>query len=162
MTYKIKYTYDTGDSFSNQNDLIGYLELEFNDLSVAEANIQRIKEHYEQYKDTESYSSTDQELFLKNRDKDWFVYKERLVAFDPNDTIKSNHKYFAIDKKDIKNCKSKGYETLYIIDESSAKNEIKLYADTGAAWQIWAPWCGHFETLCSAEIEIMTTRYTNK
>ena len=46
--YKIKYCYQTGDSFSNE-DCESILEYEFESLEFAKESLKRIKQHYEWY-----------------------------------------------------------------------------------------------------------------
>lgn len=46
MKYKIKITYDTGDSFHTECGLETELEEEYSTLELAEENLTRIKEHY--------------------------------------------------------------------------------------------------------------------
>lgn len=72
--YKIKYYYQTGDSFSNE-DAEDVLELEWFDYKVAEANVRRIQEHYDQYQELGSIftKKNHKEILEKNMDKDWFV-----------------------------------------------------------------------------------------
>ena len=52
--YKIKYNYQTGDSFSN-SDCEDVLEFEWKDLDIAKECLKRIKEHYEWYTSIEGY-----------------------------------------------------------------------------------------------------------
>lgn len=74
MKYKIKYDYQTGDSFGS-SDETGFLELTWTNLDVAKANLNRIKEHYDQYKLLESYikRAEPQTVLSENSSKDWFV-----------------------------------------------------------------------------------------
>jgi len=149
MSYQIKYNYDTGDSFSQSLDNEGILELEWKDFEVAKANLVRIKEHYEQYRDLNSHFTkfNPQEILLQNFEKDWFVHKPRLVAYKEDIT-----NYNAVDEKDIKRFEEAGYKTAHIIDTTDATNQIILYTDKNKPWQLWAPWCGYFETLNWVEI----------
>lgn len=50
MTYKIKYSYKTGDSFKSWDES-GILEMEWKKLSNAKAALKHIKEHYDWYRD---------------------------------------------------------------------------------------------------------------
>ena len=50
MIYKIKYSYETGDSFGRQ-DANGILEMEWENLDNAKTALKRIQEHYLWYKD---------------------------------------------------------------------------------------------------------------
>jgi len=77
--YKIKISYKTGDSF-NDYEREDNLELDWDDLSIAKANLQRINEHYQQYKSLNGYSTKSksrEQIFKDNRKKDWFVGFER-------------------------------------------------------------------------------------
>ena len=150
--YKIKYIYDTGDSFKNEYGCEGILEVSWKNLEVAKANLKRIQEHYEQYKGLNNRYGRDAEpnavILERNKLKDWFVKQDRLVTF-----IKENpERYHAIDKGDEKRWLDAGNEVKTIIDVHTAENQIILYTDDGKPWQFFAPWCGYFETLQSAEI----------
>lgn len=50
MIYKIKYSYETGDSFGRQ-DTEGELEMEWENLDNAKIALKRIQEHYKWYED---------------------------------------------------------------------------------------------------------------
>lgn len=112
MKYRIKYNYDTGDTFSTDEGIERYLELEWDNIEIATANLKRIEEHYEQYKRLNSYSNgkTYKDIFGENQHKDWYV-------------------------------------------NEYPEYSLKLYTDEGTPWQLWAPWCGYFETLNFAEVE---------
>ena len=152
MKYRIKYNYDTGDSFTSSPDNSDLLEMVWEDLEVAKQNLQRIKDHYSQYRDCNSYFSkkSKSEILESNKDKDWFVRKERIFVFEKD----TPSYYWSVDKKDVKSCEEKGLGIRYGFDESDAENCIILYTDDGKPWQFWAPWCGYFETLNYAEIII--------
>lgn len=77
MKYKIKISYETGNSFG-RNTAEDYFELEWENLDIAKQNLQFIKEHYEMYKELESYRNkkSKEEIFSENKDKEWFVYKD--------------------------------------------------------------------------------------
>lgn len=153
MGYKIKFNYDTGDSFSNESDCIGYLEYEWEDIDIAKANLKRIEEHYKQYRELEySYNKkeTNQEILSRNKDKDWFVNEPRLVAFVEYNGKPSHH---AIDEKSREIFEKAGKEIGYIIDETAAQNKIKLQLDNGKWVTEWPTWCGYFEHLNYVELE---------
>lgn len=44
MKYKIKYNYDSGDSFNQYPDNEGFVEIEWENLENAKANLTRIQE----------------------------------------------------------------------------------------------------------------------
>lgn len=144
--YQIKYNYITGNSFetSTEEDI---LELEFNDLEVAEANLKRIEEHYRQYKQLENCRGKDPYQILElNKDKDWFVNEPRYYISRDNITN------IIISESEVQKCKDLGYEIKITPDLNLAQNTIILYTDDNKPYQFWCPWCGYFETLYSAEI----------
>ena len=76
MEYRIQYNYNTGDSFNTYSDIERYLELTWKNLDVAKENLKRIREHYNQYKEINSYSYSKknrEDILGENKDKDWFV-----------------------------------------------------------------------------------------
>jgi hypothetical protein len=78
MEYYIEYIYDSGDSFTTHHDLCGELELTWKNYDVAVKNLERLEEHYKQYKELEDSSYTKkkrtyEQIFKDNRSKDWFV-----------------------------------------------------------------------------------------
>lgn len=112
MKYQIKYNYNTGDTFHTEEGVEDLLEMNWDDLEVAKANLERIKEHYEQYKRGTIYSNKrNKDVYGENRQKDWFVASYPLYC-------------------------------------------INLYTDDGKPWQIYAPWCGYFESLNYVEIVV--------
>jgi len=149
MKYKIKYVYKTGNSFNTYTDE-GELEIDWTDLSVAKQNLKRIKEHYDFYKEINSYFSdkTDEELIEENKSKDWFYTEKRLIAYEEG----KKEDYCVIDKKETKKWKDQGYIIDTIISKDSATNYLILYTDENKPFQFWPQWCGYFETLISAEI----------
>ena len=156
MKYKIKYTYKTGKSFGSHTEE-NFLEIEFSNIKVAEDNLDRINDHYIQYNDTNSYSRKNKldEIFNKNKNKDWFVKVEKLAAY-----LEGNEdNYNVIDEKEKNRYKEKGYLFKNIIDATIAENCIILYTDEGEPYQFWAPWCGYFETLYQVEIMIESKKY---
>lgn len=149
MKYQIKYSYRTGDSFSNK-DAEGILELGWNDLEVAKANLKRIQDHYKMYDALHSYfdKRTKQEIIASFEGNDWLVSGKKLAAF------KSENDWWSIDKNQVSACEKQGYQIGEVYDETMSENCLKLYTDEGKVFQLWAPWCGHFETLHGAEIVI--------
>lgn len=150
--YKIKYIYDSGDSFETQQDLEGTLELTWNNPQVAEKNLERIEEHYKMYQeiqDSRWNKKTKQEILEEHQDKDWFVKKSRWVAYKK----RTPDNWFAIDETDVEKIKKNPeYSVKQHIDEIEATNCLIIYTDEGKKFQFWAPWCGHFETLHHVEI----------
>jgi hypothetical protein len=150
--YKIKYTYDSGDSENNEYDLEGVIEISWSNSANAEQNLKRIEEHYEMYEEVEDSrwnKKTKQEILQEYQDKDWFVKKLRWVAYKKH----TPDSWFAIDESDVEEIKKNPeYSVKQHIDEIEAKNCLILYTDEGKKFQFWAPWCGHFERLNLAEI----------
>lgn len=83
MGYQIKISYTSGNSFNTYNDE-SILELSWNNLEVAKANLRRISEHYKCYRIDNSYGgikgweyenlTPEQKLIYQNREKqDWYV-----------------------------------------------------------------------------------------
>lgn len=145
--YQIQYLYQTGDSFGS-HDADGILELEWENLDVAKANLKRIKEHYEMYRRMNSYyEKLDKfQLTQENASKDWLAKEVKLGAYD--------HGQFerAIDKQNITLFEDRGFEVKEFFDPTIAENCIVLYTDKGKPFQFWCPWCGYFETLHTAKI----------
>lgn len=144
MAYKIKISYRTGDTFKTE-DTEDVLELDFENVDIAKANLQRIKEHYQQYENLTSYSfsknHTIWEIFSWNRNKDWFVYQPKLYRISDNCALDEIHK---------KEVGEGNWE--YRPNDYHARYCINLKTDEGKDWQISAFWCGYFESLYSAEI----------
>lgn len=123
MKYKIKIDYVTGNSFGSE-DTSSIIELEWNDLEVAKANLKRIQDHWAYYTAKEgrrwwSREKEAKELITKVEleKPDWLVTKYHDATF------KGSHHCL-----------------------------IKLYADNGNVFQTWPPYVGYFESLTSAEI----------
>lgn len=144
MKYKIKIEYSTGDSFHNE-DTSGYIEFDWVNLDIAKENLQRIKEHYQMYKDINGYSCSlsREEIFDKNKDKDWFVNTPVLYCISSG---------CRIDEKDKVKVGEGNWE--FRPDIHLAEYCLKLKLDNGNVAQMRAFWCGYFESLSSAEIKM--------
>lgn len=98
--YKLKYNYDTGNSFNTDYGLEEYLELEHNNLDIAKENLKRIELHYIQYKELNniSWSSkmTVEDILEKNKNEPWFVKEDKLCVYYMEG---NKRKYQAIDKR---------------------------------------------------------------
>lgn len=75
--FKIKYEYETGDSFSNE-DAEGVLEISWKDKSKAQDAIRRIREHYQYYRAINGYHSYSEaseilKAIEEARKADWFA-----------------------------------------------------------------------------------------
>lgn len=121
-TYKIKISYQTGDSFGSHSTE-DYVEAEWNDISIAAQNLQRIKEHYEYYKWLDSYGQRYHKGDNMERPESWAGTKW--------------------DGKPIKK-----------EDDNQIDCNIILLLDNGSEWSFRPFWCGYFESLHSASIEI--------
>lgn len=77
MSYQIKFNYNTGNSFNQEYGLEDVLELEWEDINNAKANLIRIKEHYQFNRDLNSYnnkSKNNREKFIEEiSKKDWYT-----------------------------------------------------------------------------------------
>lgn len=75
MIYKIKVHYDTGDSFTHELDQEHIIELTWESLENAKANLKRIEEHYKLYRDLNSYFNrkTDKDIKGQYSREDWYV-----------------------------------------------------------------------------------------
>ena len=135
-----------------------YLELEWDDLEVAKANLKRIEEHYKQYQDLNGYFNKKKtiDIIKINEKKDWFVKVIKPCIYHSEDN------YQIIDSRDINKCKKQGLNIKEITDIYSAQYMIVLYTDEGKPFQFHAPWCGYFESLVSAEIvgKDLETKFT--
>jgi hypothetical protein len=140
--YRIKISYRTGNSFRSE-DTEDTLEIGWNNLDIAKQNLQFIKEHYEMYKDLDAYTpkKSKEQWYELNQNKEWFVYEK--VLYYKDNAIDERHR-FKYNNEDLK----------YMPDNTMAQNCIKLKLDNGNDFQMWCFWCGYFETLYSAEIEM--------
>jgi len=153
--YRILYNYDTGDSFHNEDGLEDYIELEFDQIEVAEANMKRIEEHYKLYEECENRwnQKKNQELIAEYQDRDWFVKKTiPVIYFKGNNYVKPGEsiqdaRYSAISVGDIERYQRLGRLVGEVFDEYYANHCIILYSDGGKPFQIHCPWCGYFERL---------------
>lgn len=78
MKYRIKITYDTGDSFRNEYGIESYIEFEWENLDIAKENLKRIEAHYEYYQKLNGHlryksNKTDQEIKGQYSREDWYV-----------------------------------------------------------------------------------------
>jgi len=144
--YRIKISYRTGDSFHNE-DTERTLELTWNNLDIAKENLQRIKEHYEMYKGCNNHYSkpTREQWYEQNKNKVWFVNKPKLYCISSDCAIDDNEK--------TKKAVGKG-NWEYRPDSYFAEQCLYLKADNGNEMQLSAFWCGYFESLYGAEIEL--------
>jgi len=161
--YKIKYNYNSGDSFNSYSGLQDFLEIYWENLENAKSNLKRIKEHYEQYKKLKSwhYNEGDFEKIInENKDKDWFVGKKTYKILD-----KKNKKFYYLSEvyDDLKENLDR-YEINEVFDKNNAQNYLILYTDNNKPFQFFPPWCGYFESLnyveIVSEIEESDLKYT--
>ena len=144
MEYMIRIDYSTGNSFQT-HDTSDYIGIRWKDIDVAKENLKRIQEHYQMYKQLNGYSPKKNcnDILNQNKDKDWFVYEKVCVK------IKTNIK---IDYKEAETLNRDEWE--YQPDRYYSDNCIKLYGDNGETMQMHCFWCGYFESLHAAEIEL--------
>lgn len=75
--YQIKYNYNTGNSFGTETGLENIVEIEWENIENAKANLIRIKEHYQFNLDLQSYNNRSKEnrekLIEEASKKDWFT-----------------------------------------------------------------------------------------
>lgn len=94
MKYKIKITYDTGDSFKTERGLEEFIEGSWQNLDIVTENLNRIKEHYEYYELCTGYNFGKSEkevgrLIKEYENKEWYaghandcVYSLKLLLDD--------------------------------------------------------------------------------
>lgn len=88
-SYRIKYIYDTGDSFETHYNEEGILEFTWSSLEIAKENLQYIKEHYDFYKFLKNpfHSKKETKKIIDNaKTKFWYVEKhnEFCLKFKTN------------------------------------------------------------------------------
>lgn len=124
MPYTIEYTYVTGDSY-NSYEKIGVLEVEWETVELAKANLQRIKEHYKWYK------------FCCENMRDLSLGR---IDVTDEDFVPIPFWHFA---------KSMSYKE---IAKKIAYYSINLKLDNGNEFQFNCPWTGYFERLIGAKV----------
>lgn len=122
MKYKIKIDYITGNSFGS-GDTSSIIELEWNDLNVAKANLKRIQDHWDYYTAKEGRC-------WWSREKEAKELTIKVEAEKPD--------WLVVDYPET--------------HESMLHCLIRLYTDNGKVFQTWPPYVGYFESLTSAEI----------
>lgn len=149
--FKIKYGYQTGNAFGSES-LEDELEMDWSNLDVVKANLKRIEEHCQQYKDLSGYGyvRSNLETLNQNKEKDWFVKKEKFAFFNQ----KNINNYEVLEKKRYEDLKEKGENVGIILSQEDAQYNLILKTDNGNDWQFMAPWCGYFERLEWAEVVV--------
>ncbi len=145
IEYRIQIDYSTGNSFGS-HDVTDYLEFIWQNLDIAKENLKCIKEHYEMYRSIYDYVNKlkREQIFFNNKDKEWFVNVPKLYCISSNNVIS---------EKDKKKVGEGNWE--YRPDEYVAERCLKLKLDNENYMQMSAFWCGYFESLHSATIEIV-------
>lgn len=147
--YKIVINYSTGNSYGSQDET-QEIELKWDDINVAKDNLQRIKEHYEQYTEINGFAfstkRTNLEILMSNITKLWFVNSNKLFCVSSNRPISESDK----EKVGEGNW---GYRP----DDYLATKCLYLILDDGNILQYSAFWCGYFESLSKASIELDRT-----
>ncbi|MFP4457863.1 MAG: hypothetical protein ACLFPS_09435 [Clostridia bacterium] len=112
--YKIKVSYQTGDSFHTEDDET-ILEYGWENIDVVTQNLKRIREHYEMYQEmADRYHASFKEMKRKYGKKDWFVDGVKSIA--DQEFIASHTLYLYLDdgSKFQYSCEWCGYfERLY-------------------------------------------------
>jgi len=143
--YKIKINYKTGNSFESHNES-DVLEIDWDNFDVAKENLKAIKDHYiNVYKEIEgSYSAQkdNQSVCKQYQNEWWFVKVLKPYCISKDDAISENQ------KEKYKN----DWENRF--DTSIASRCMKLKTDDGSLMQMQCFWCGYFETLHGAKIEV--------
>jgi len=87
--YRIKYNYNTGDSFNQYENQIDYLDGEYENLAIADENVKRILEHYKFYKNLNKHynSQKENEKILEEAKKQRWYTKNRKGWGSENETI---------------------------------------------------------------------------
>lgn len=143
--YKIRINYKTGNSFGSHNES-DLLEIDWDNFDIAKENLQAIKDHYTKvYREIEtSYSARkdNQEICKQYQNEWWFVKILKPYRISTDDAIseKQKSKY------------QNDWENRF--DDYMASNCIKLKTDRGNIMQMSCFWCGYFETLIGAKIEV--------
>lgn len=74
--YKIKFSYNTGNSFGTEKNIIEEISLPWENISIARENLRRIKEHYQYYQELHDWhvrnNNTHDAIVKKYKDKPWF------------------------------------------------------------------------------------------
>ncbi len=117
MTYRIKYEYQTGNSYGTEKKT-RFLELTWENFEAAKANLKRIEEHYSFWRSLKAYiTDKEAQTIIKGvQGKDWYVPKDSRSMCD--------------------------------------NESLRIKTDSGKIMQMSAPWCGFFERLLSATIEL--------
>jgi hypothetical protein len=131
MTYKIMIRYITGDSFGSHEESQN-LEAEWTDVTIATENLKRIRDHYEYYR------------YLEHGNR-WQKNKTRPPR--PESWAKCNYTKEATKRKP---------EVVRPPEEDDVHNgcSISIILDNGGEWIFYPFWCGYFERLKSASIEL--------
>lgn len=147
--YRIKYTYDTGDSFHNEYNVEEFIETTFEDIELAKRNAKNIVEHYEMCSELDNYRSNknSQNIIEKYADKEWFVpIKKRMLVLE-------NGQYMAIDSHQEEKYIKKGMKIEEVYDEWAVQFKMKLFLDNGKEINYSTyGWCGYFEHLNCVEV----------
>lgn len=99
------------------------------------------------YRTGDSFRSEDCERELEGTWKDLNIVAENLQRIkDHYDWYEEEHDSY------LRNAKKKFTKPSYTSDEYDAALNLKL--DDGTEYQIYAYWCGYFETLYSASVEL--------
>ena len=126
MKYLIKVHYTTGDSYDNY-ETSDVLELTWNNIEVAKANLKRIQEHYMCYRVDNDYSGKNGTYFH------YMMNPDQKLMYD----LRTQQDWY------VESPNGQAYH-----------HSIILKADNGNDWRISPFWVGYFETLREVEIII--------
>ncbi len=145
--YKIRVDYRASDS-DKAWDETDYIPLEWNDLSVAKANLQRIKQHREMCYKLENRHWTTPNTLIS--------LKKFFDEYSKNDWFVSKLKPFSISKDSVVSdvyVKNYPEDCDQIYDSFEAEYKLYLYTDDGERIEVRNFWEGNMESLKCLEIE---------
>ncbi len=127
--FRIKITYDTGSSFGHEYGLISRIdEIVFDSVEKAEEAVQWIYEHYETKTMLGGYAHS---FYEEDREKAIAV-RDKAPWYDNYD--------YGLNREG---------------DYYTWMNQVRLKNEDGEFVTVRAFWCGHFESLVSAEVVVM-------
>lgn len=161
MNYRIEIEYETGGS-RGLYITTDYLAVSFDDglswddLEIAKENIKRIKEHWVMYDKSNSRRNrvSVQEVCETHKDERWFFAKKDKWFVDIHNKDREPKDWIIQDRSDKnvelwKDCRSE-----FRYDENACLYNLILVDDNGEDFMVSAFWCGYFESLISATIEM--------
>lgn len=154
--YKIKISYRTGDTFQS-SDTEDFIDMEWNEESIAKENLNRVKAHYAMYdwfEDFENRYLTPE----KYHNKILSYINEPWFCNDPKAVRIKDGQYLPISPENMHLFS----DAHFVPDDFTARYYLMLKLDSGEERKFSAFWCGHFERLYSAEIIDYTKKFTTR